>query len=223
MASPEQQDVPWPASPPGREYIRVGPSTTSILIDPSEAAEQFSRTKALQLTSLFEPQFLATLMRLSAAAPFRDGDRGAHVPGFREVEASPQRAGRVMNLALARPVLLRWLEQATGCAQLDSIAGRLTQTLNRPGDQLIWHDDADGRSTGRRLAIVINFSTEPYTGGEFQLRHKTGERLFQHHYTELSSAIIFRVDPAFEHRVLPLTAGGPRRVFAGWFCEGEAQ
>ena len=28
--------------------------------------------------------------------------------------------------------------------------------------------------------------------------------------------LIFRVSSKLEHRVLPLTAGGPRRVFTGW-------
>lgn len=30
-------------------------------------------------------------------------------------------------------------------------------------------------------------------------------------------ALIFKVDHALEHRVTPLTAGGPRIVWAGWF------
>ena len=125
----------------------------------------------------------------------------------------------MLNLALNRPALLRWLETATGCGPLTDIAGGVAQTLARPGDELVWHDDFSA-GEGRRLAIVIDLSTEAYAGGAFQLRYRDGAAIFEHRYQRPGSALIFGVGPALEHRVLPLRSGGPRRVFAGWARAG---
>ena len=209
----------WPAPPAAAGYICVGATRTTFPGDREAARADFARTHALHLAQLFEPAFLKALLRLSASTQFKPG---SDAPGFREVEASPQPAGRVMNLALNRPELLRWLEDVTGCGHLNAFEGRLVQTLNRPGDLLLWHDDQ--RTTeGRRLALVVDLSTESYEGGEFQIRHKGGENLFEHHYERAGSALIFEVNSTLEHRVLPLSAGGPRRVFAGWAFAGEVQ
>ncbi len=41
--------------------------------------------------------------------------------------------------------------------------------------------------------------------------------LIQHIHCDLGTALFFRLAAELEHRVLPVTAGGQRRVFAGWF------
>ena len=210
----------WPPPPPAEDYFRVGTASTCIAGDLAEARATFARWKALHVTSFFEPELLALVLRLCAGAEFGPDQPS---PGFREVELSPQRAGQLVNLALRRPELPRWLAQVTGCGALRSVEGRIAQTLDRPGDQLLWHDDFQPGTDGRRLAIVIHLSTEAYTGGEFQIRYKTGERLLQHRHASVGSAMIFRVANTLEHRVLPLRSGGPRRVFAGWACEGGPQ
>jgi hypothetical protein len=40
---------------------------------------------------------------------------------------------------------------------------------------------------------------------------------WRHHHASPGEALVFEVSPALEHRVTPLTAGGPRTIFAGWF------
>lgn len=45
--------------------------------------------------------------------------------------------------------------------------------------------------------------------------------LLAHHHNKPGTVLIFAVRPDLEHRVTPLTSGGPRRVFAGWFLTGE--
>ena len=190
--------------------VQVGPVRTELDPDLTDICEQYARLHAIPLRDVLEPAFLQTLLRLCAAATFISGPSD---PGHREVE-SPQRVGRILNLALQRPNCLRWLEDATGCVPLGHIEGRLTQTLVRPGDELLWHDDLCEED--RRLAFVLNLGTAPYTGGDFELRAKGGPTLLRVHHAEPGSALIFKVHPRIEHRVLPLTAGGPRRVFAGW-------
>jgi hypothetical protein len=189
--------------------VCVDTSATRLPESADAAREQFAQFRALAFSELLSPEMFALLKRLCDTGTFVSDQAG---PGHREVE-SPQRAGQVLNLALSRAPFLGWLQEATGCGPLREIAGRVVQTLPRPGDELRWHDDVDHE---RRLAVVINLGEQVFAGGEFELRRKGGERVLQYEHTRPGSALIFRVHSKFEHRVLPLTAGGPRRVYTGW-------
>jgi hypothetical protein len=84
-----------------------------------------------------------------------------------------------------------------------------------------WHDDLPENPT-RRIGITINLSENPYEGGLFELRKKkTQQILTRHRHEKPGSALIFDVSDALEHRVWPVTSGGPRRIFAGWFLVGD--
>ena len=214
LTEPRNQPQTRPAGPPAADFVRISANATAFPGDLAAAQAQFRRFQAIHLSHVFDPALLATTLRLSDSSTFTPSSAA----GFREVE-EPQRAGKMLNLLLSRPSFLRWLEQATAHEPLERIEGRLAQTVARPGDRLIWHDDDPG--SARRLAIVINLSTKPFEGGDFEIRHKNGETLFAHRYTELNSALIFAVNHALEHRVLPLSSGGPRRVFAGWAFSPE--
>ena len=39
--------------------------------------------------------------------------------------------------------------------------------------------------------------------------------------TEFGDAVLFRIDPEFDHRALPVTGAAPKCNFAGWFSGGE--
>jgi len=194
--------------PPPRRLVEVGATKTQIFGDEQEAREIYQRYHALHLKDVLEPAFLKSLLSLCASSQW---EREPEAAGFREVE-SPQRAGRVLNLALNRPVMLRWLERVTGCRELAFIQGRVNQTRSEPGHQLHWHDDVI--DPPRQVQIIINLSSESFAGGEFAMRPKGGMTLFTHRYTEPGSAMVVRVDKALEHCVRPITAGGPRRVYA---------
>lgn len=191
--------------------LRVSMTRTEISPDQAETREQFRDFHAIFCKQMLHPEFLATLQRLCDEGNFISDQTG---PGHRFAEF-PQRAGRALNLVLSRPETLRWMEETTGCGTLSAVHGRVAQIFPQPGDELIWHDDiAPGED--RRLAIVILLGTAEYEGGEFEMRPKRGELLLRHKHTDPGSALIFSVDPLLQHRVLPLTRGGPRRVFAGW-------
>ncbi|MDF7775492.1 2OG-Fe(II) oxygenase, partial [Sphingomonas sp. AOB5] len=94
--------------------------------------------------------------------------------------------------------------------------GPVAQTRVGGGDTIGWHNDLG--NPHRRLAIIVNLSDDPFEGGEFELEHvPTGTMLARHRHTGPGSTLIFTVAKGLRHRVLPITAGGPRRVFAGWF------
>ncbi|WP_162233337.1 2OG-Fe(II) oxygenase [Sphingomonas sp. Leaf33] len=121
-----------------------------------------------------------------------------------------------MTIALARPPMLRWLEAVTGCGPLTRVDGRVIQARANGIDALDWHDDRG--NVDRRLAITIDLSDTGYDGGLFELREVASQRLLTtHRHDRPGSALIFDVADDIEHRVQPVTRGGPRRVYTGWF------
>ncbi|MES2441764.1 MAG: 2OG-Fe(II) oxygenase [Pseudomonadota bacterium] len=191
----------------------IGAAAT-VLLDPAEAyRDGFTARRSILCRDAFEPGFLGTLRNLC--------NRGHFVAetvdglGDREVEA-PQRAGGAITLALQRAGLLRWLEAATGCGPLGTAEGRVVQARPNDHDQLDWHNDL--YDPQRRLAVTVNLTETPYEGGLFELRTvRTRETLTAHRHAAPGDMMIFDVTRDLEHRVLPVTAGGPRRVYTGWF------
>ena len=78
-----------------------------------------------------------------------------------------------------------------------------------------WHDDLQG---ARRVATMsVNLGSEPYRGGELLLRRKgSTELLATMHNTRPGDALLFRIDPALEHRVTSVS-DGVKTALAGWF------
>lgn len=186
----------------------------TALSDPAMARRQFEACRAFVWPAIFEPTLLGQLMALCDRAGFRPQE----VPGvgFREVEQTAL-ASTAILVALRRPALWRWLEQATGCAPINAVEGQVAQTWPREGDRLGWHDDMVGPGQ-RRLAITIALNRADFEGGAFELRNvadKSPLLRFQHDVP--GRALVFEVSPRTEHRLLPLVSGGPRRLFAGWF------
>jgi hypothetical protein len=195
----------------------VGAMETQLLGDESAAAEGFARHHAIVCGTVLEPALLAVLMKICGRAQFVSDDVAGL--GHREVE-TPTRAGGALTLALKRANLLRWIERVTGCGTLRSVSGRVVQTRPNVHDRLLWHDDL--QEPWRRLAITINLSERSYDGGMFELRRAGSDTvLTQHAHVGPGSALIFDVARGLEHRLLPITSGGPRRVYAGWFLTRE--
>lgn len=191
----------------------VGGFRTALLASPEVVARDFARYRAIACANAIEPDLLASLTRLCREGHFESDD--VKDLGHREVE-SPQRAGRALTHVLKRADLFGWIERATGCGPLETIDGRVVRARANNHDQLLWHDDLD--HPRRRLAITINLSERGYEGGVFELREKRTERLLAtHHHLAPGTALIFDVDHDIEHRVLPVTSGGPRCVYTGWF------
>jgi len=200
----------WAHLPPAQDYLQIGLTDTTFSDNLEAARHQYSTHMAVHIRNIFAPALLTTIQNLCATGGFVPETTRANAP---EVE-SPQHVGHLLDAVLRRARFLRWLEAVTASGPLHSFEGRLTQA--RPGTgERGWHDDLR-EDPRRRVALVINLSPAAYEGAPYQLRLKTGERLFEHYYTELGEAILFKVDPTLAHRVPPVTAGGPRRVYAGW-------
>lgn len=201
--SPQQFESPF----------RISSAGVSIDPDPSVAnavRQAFDRNQGAVFTGVIEPGLLDIFLWLARSANFEAvstadfGDRG--IDG-RERTAVP------MCMALARSNLLSWLEKVTGCEPITTVEGVLARMQR--GDILDWHRDAFHGV--RRLAVVINLSEMPFEGGRFEMRRpETKETLFSYDHTVPGSVMIFRLGRDLQHRVTPVTAGGPRVAFSGW-------
>lgn len=198
--------------------FRIGRTETRLFDPPETHAETFARHRAVALDNPFDPALLDLIRRTA-----RDGEWTTdtiHGIGHRQIEATP-RAGRAMSFALRRPALYDWLSQLTGCGPLVDVDGPVGQTRAGSGEAIGWHNDLGVPQ--RRLAIIVNLSDDAYEGGEFELKDvASGEIVIRHRHGGPGSTLIFDVARALTHRVLPVTAGGPRRVFAGWFLGPDA-
>lgn len=174
----------------------------------------FARDQAIIWPNVFEPVLLSRLTALIARATYRSQE----IPGVghREVEQGGL-ASTAILVALRRRELWTWLESVTGCPPIGAVEGQIAQTRVRAGDGLDWHDDMVG-DRKRLLGITIGLGDEAYSGGDFHLRRvadKTELLGFRHDVP--GRGLVFRVSSDLQHRLDPLTGGGPRRIFAGWF------
>lgn len=202
--------LPLPASQP----FRIGTSTT-LLSAPRVFDAGFAADQALVCHAALDDALLALVQRLVMQAEFMP--EPVENIGHREME-TPGLGASALTLALRRPPFLRWIEALTQCGPIRTVKGRIAQTRAGTPQALGWHDDLnDGR---RRLAITIDLSPARYEGGLFELCHKsTREVIFRHQHSRPGTALIFRIAPHLVHRLQVVTAGGPRRVYTGWFMD----
>lgn len=109
--------------------------------------------------------------------------------------------------------LFAGLEKITGCGPIGNFVGRIHRS-EEDEHEIKWHDD---NTDTRLLAMTLGLDTERYTGAEFQMREKEGQKITRElGQIEAGDAIIFKIDPALEHRLAPMKSGR-RTVGVGWF------
>lgn len=192
--------------------FEIGPSTT--MTGSEEVPRmQFQAQSVLSVPNAVSEPFLGMLLTIVGRGSFprQEVDR----LGYRGVETPPV-AGRLLSLALRRASFLNWIRQVTDLQDISGVSGDIAETAANPGEVLDWHDDLN--KPERRLAITVDLSPATYDGGGFEMRRKGEAAPFlTHKHTSPGSLLIFAISPGLEHRLTPVTGGGPRRVFAGWF------
>ncbi|MEO8259981.1 MAG: 2OG-Fe(II) oxygenase [Acidobacteriota bacterium] len=200
------------------DAVVIGAASTRIDGAPAvlaRARAAFADAGAITLPSALEPAFLRTVLTVCRRGPVVPEQIGQI--GWRTVEERDT-AGFALRFALERPAFVRWLETATGGETLRRLAGVVAEIGAGTGQELGWHNDLHEGALGRRLAVTIHLSDEPYDGGVFEMRDEaSGRLLVRTGALPPGSIILFRIDQRLRHRVTPVTSGGPRRVFAGWF------
>jgi hypothetical protein len=196
-------------------------ATETIIETDAEADACASRTFAANNAIAFEDVFAddarAIIERVCATAQFEAHHIDGLGPRLRE---APRRTTAVLRGVLNRPVLRDWFARITGCGPLAGTKGSTARFLAGTAQRLDWHDDLN--RDPRRLGITIGLGHEAYEGGLFEMKRKGSDDVsFRFHHVQPFAMLVFRVDTGLVHRVTPVTAGGPRTVFGGWFIGPE--
>ena len=166
----------------------------------------------LALPGFLDPALLDTLRRRLAATEFVRVDRriGSEL---RPADTAPYFA---LELLLNSPALLRLVPRLTGCARAVCFTGRIYRRLPGAGHFNRWHTDST--EEGQLVALSVNLSEGVYRGGTTQMREAASKRMVcELTNTGFGDAIMFRVDPRLEHRVLEVEGDAPKTALAGWF------
>lgn len=192
--------------------VTVTASGCRVDHDPAKLADMFREHGAIELRGLIDPQFATLLMARIEKCGWVRQEVG--LAGSRLVEAPPRLLTKALRLALSGEVFRDCIKSITGVDGQLCVDGELVQMQASNEEHFLsWHDDR--HEPRRRLGFTINLSEVPYQGGEFEMRRKGGTTTYRHSHMHIGSMLLFRVSNKDEHRVLPVTAGGPRRVFAG--------
>ena len=113
-----------------------------------------------------------------------------------------------MNFLMNNETLSNTVQRVTGCSQFGMYLGRIYRivptTIITILGTMIWF-------LTESLAMSINLTPEPYTGGTVQFRETQSGRIVNEvHNVGLGDAMIFRIAPFLEHRVTPVTGTVPR-------------
>ncbi len=193
--------------------IVIDRTRPAIAADPIEWPQTFAEHRALNLRGFIAPPFLSTLQAICARADFQlDPVRDSP----HRTREAPDIAGRAITVLISSDEVRAWLENVSMRGPLRHVYGRV---LRIPADNLSyldWHDDL-GTDPNRCLGITIDLNFTDYEGGLFEMREKSGQVRVRHRHQVPGAALIFDTSPDLEHRLAPVTAGGPRQVFTGWF------
>ena len=192
-----------------KDYLRVGLQETRFAVPMEEAREDFKRQHALAITNLLEPALLAVLKANSG------GTFSTRLNAGGQVEyQDPARGAKVMDMILSRREILDWMEAVSGRKNLRMFGGEVFKISAGRDDHLTWHDDLMDRT--RRVVLVVRVGEQDYEGGKLQMRKRDGETFLECGYPAPGSAIVMEMGEGLQHRVLPVTAGGPRLMYGGW-------
>jgi hypothetical protein len=121
----------------------------------------------------------------------------------------------LMNFLWNDQEFFHFIERITGCERIGSFDGRVYRMIPNSGHYDSWHTD---HGEHRLVALSMNLTKDVYQGGVLQIRHRSSlEPPTQAPNTEFGSAIVFRIESGFEHRVTNIEGSVPKTAFAGWF------
>lgn len=175
---------------------------------------EFDRAHAVRLPGLVEPALVTSIQATFDRAAFQD-EAVEGLPA-RNLTLVDHPGASVFNLLLMNDRrLFDFVQAITGCPRIGSFAGRLYRMLPGLDHYPSWHDDL---VDGRLVAITINLSERPYSGGVLQIRDRvSGAILNELDNAVPGDAILFRLSPRVQHRVTPVAGSATKTAFSGWF------
>jgi hypothetical protein len=177
-----------------------------------QARNAFETTGCVRLSALLNPALRDRLLNAVDRADFYER---IHEGIGAELCAAPSPLTTALEVLLNDPDFLRAIEDLTGCAPLRCFEGRIYRLM--PGGDHFdsWHSDV---GQDRQVAMSINLSRQTAEGGRLQLRRSGANALLAEIENPIAGdAVLFRIDPAYEHRVGAVVGTAPRTACAGWF------
>lgn len=180
----------------------------------ANARRRFQREACLPLPGLLDRALLEQLLD----AVDRSGFYERVHPGIGvESCVRPGSLTTALELIFNDRHLFDLMNELTGCGPIGCFDGRIYRLVPGTDHHDSWHSDA---GQDRRVAMSISFGRQPFEGGVLQIRASGSPDILK----EISNptpgdGILFRIDPAYQHRVAPLQGKVPRTAYAGWFCE----
>ena len=195
--------------------LLISASETIIETDPrrdAHAAEAFARDHAIAFTDIFADDVRAVLERALAQATFID-ETGVSGPRLRE---APMRTAIIIRGVLNRQAVRDWIGKITNRGPLDDVRGSTARFAAGTQQRLDWHNDIN--DDPRALGFTVGLGREPYDGGVFEIKPAMDSAVtFRFHHAKPFSFVVFPIHKKIMHCVTPVTSGGPRTVFGGWF------
>ena len=191
---------------------RSGPSISGSEGELARLRAHFEERQHLALPGFLDPALLDTLRGKLAASGFAriDRDVGSEL---RPLDSAPYFA---LELLLNSRRVLELIPELTGCPRPACFTGRIYRRA--PGESHVsrWHTDVN--EDGRMVTLSINLSDAVYRGGTTLVREADTKRVVcELPNTGFGDAILFPIDPRFEHRVLDVEGDAPKTALAGWF------
>lgn len=194
--------------------IQIGPAGPVSSADDAERArarQHFRDNHHLRLRGFLEPSFLRRIQDQLRTARFiekRHGDIATELTCF----DSP--AGDALLFLLNDPRLIQWITDITAIAPIGCFIGRIYR-MTPASHHDSWHSDV---GAFRLLAMSVNVCEERHGGGALLLRQANRPDTEQKIENLVpGDALLFRVDPALEHRITDVEPGPPKTAWAGWF------
>lgn len=194
------------------KLTRSGPAVSGSDEELARLRAHFEERQHLSLPGFLDPSLLDVLRGKLAATEFVRIDREVGSE-LRPLDTAPYFA---LELLLNSRRVLELIPRLTGCPRLACFTGRIYRRA--PGESHVNHWHTDVNEDGRAVTLSINLSDAAYRGGTTLVREAGTKRVVcELPNTGFGDAILFPIDPRFEHRVLDVEGDTPKTALAGWF------
>jgi len=135
---------------------------------------------------------------------------------FKEPEVM---AARALSAVLSEPALCRAVGEVISCG-VKEFEGVFSRHLT--GARMLWHGDVS-EGLHRVAGLSINVSAAPFEGGCFQFRREgSSQAKVTIPYGNPGNAVLFMIDPRWQHRGTPVLGAAPKTIFLGFFYADDA-
>jgi len=197
------------------QITRLGVRFSGSSEDLAQLRDEFQRRHCFRLPSILEPRLLEEIHELILRAPWYERTHGEHGEIGSESSVGDEGLVASLNFLMHDAKLFRILEEATGCPAIGSFDGRVYRLVPNSSHHDSWHGDVGDH---RVLALSLNLTKEPYSGGVLQIRHQDSDEILAEVVNSgFGDAIVFRLGGYLLHRVTGVTGSVSKTAFAGWF------